>query len=174
MTGAISAGLIVSGTPQVFARNRLALVVPKDNRAEIQTPGDLARPGLKIVLATAAVPVGGYALATLGRLNQVYGATYSQTVLANVVSYEDNVKQVVAKVQLGEADAGIVYTSDVTPAAAAQLTKIEIPDEYNVVASYPIAPLKAASQAGLAADFVQLTVSDQGQAILQKWGFIGR
>ena len=91
--------------------------------------------------------------------------------LSNVVSYEDNVKQVVAKVQLGEADAGIVYTSDVTPATANQLSTIDIPDEFNVVATYPIAQLKAASQSALGADFVQFVLSATGQSILKKWGF---
>jgi molybdate transport system substrate-binding protein len=118
------------------------------------------------------VPVGGYALTALDKMNADFGATFSQTVLSNVVSYEDNVKQVVAKIQLGEADAGIVYSSDVTPAAAAKVTKIDIPDKYNVLATYPIAVLKSAPQADLAAMFVDYVLSADGQAILAKWGFI--
>jgi molybdate transport system substrate-binding protein len=88
------------------------------------------------------------------------------------VSYEDNVKQVVAKVQLGEADAGIVYTSDVTPQVADQLIKLDIPDQYNVLATYPIAVLKSAPNADLAAAFMAYVLSDKGQTILQKWGFL--
>jgi molybdate transport system substrate-binding protein len=79
---------------------------------------------------------------------------------------------VVAKVQLGEADAGIVYSSDVTPAAAEKVVKLDIPDQYNVLATYPIAVLKAAPQANLAAKFVDYVLSADGQAILAKWGFI--
>ncbi len=174
MNAALQSGLVVSGTQQNFVRNRLTVIVPKDNPANVTTPHDLAKSGLKIVLAAAKVPVGGYTLTSLNKMNQSFGAAFSQTVLSNVVSYEDNVKQVVAKVQLGEADAGIVYTSDVTPAAADKLTKIDIPDEFNVLATYPIAPLRSAPQPDWAAQFVQLVLSDAGQSILQKWGFIGK
>jgi iron complex transport system substrate-binding protein len=78
----------------------------------------------------------------------------------------------VAKIQLGEGDAGIVYTSDVTPAAAEKVNKLDIPDKYNVLATYPIAVLQSAPQADLAAKFVDYVLSADGQAILQKWGFI--
>jgi molybdate transport system substrate-binding protein len=92
-------------------------------------------------------------------------------VLANVVSYESDVKQVVAKVQLGEADAGIVYSSDTV--AAPDLKKIEIPAENNVTAKYPLAALtKSSSQnSELAQAFIAYVLSSDGQAILQKWGF---
>ena len=172
MNGAIQSGLVVSGTQKTFVRNRLAVIVPKDNPAGIKELKDLAKPGLKIVLAAPSVPVGGYALTALDKMNADFGATFSQTVLSNVVSQEDNVKQVVAKIQLGEGDAGIVYSSDVTPDAAAKVTKIDIPDKYNVLATYPIAVLKSAPQADLAARFVDYVLSADGQAILKKWGFV--
>ena len=172
LNNAIKSGLIVSGTQQTFVRNRLAVIVPKDNPGSIKDLKDLAKPGLKIVLAAASVPVGGYALTVLNKMNVDFGATFSQTVIANVVSYEDNVKQVVAKVQLGEADAGIMYTSDVTPAVADKLIQIDVPDKYNVLATYPIAALKSAPQSELAKAFVDYVLSDKGQAVLQKWGFI--
>ena len=172
MNNAIKAELVVSGTQKTFVRNRLAVIVPKDNPGGINEVKDLARPGLKIVLAAPGVPVGGYALLALNKMNADFGATFSQTVLSNVVSQEDNVKQVVAKIQLGEGDAGIVYSSDVTPDAAARVTKIDIPDKYNVLATYPIAVLKAAPQADLAAKFMDYVLSPDGQAILTKWGFI--
>jgi molybdate transport system substrate-binding protein len=172
MNTAIQAGLVVSGTQQTFVRNRLAVIVPKDDPGGIAGLRDLAKPGLKIVLAAPGVPVGGYALTALDKMNADFGATFSQTVLSNVVSQEDNVKQVVAKIQLGESDAGIVYTSDVTPDAAEKVTKIDIPDKYNVLATYPIAVLKSAPQADLAAKFVDYVLSPDGQAILVKWGFI--
>ncbi len=172
MNNAIKSDLVISGTQKTFVRNRLAVIIPKDNPGGINELKDLAKPRLKIVLAAAGVPVGGYALTALDKMNADLGATFSQTVLSNVVSYEDNVKQVVAKIQLGEGDAGIVYSSDVTPDAAAKVTKIDIPDKYNVLATYPIAMLKAAPQADLAAKFVDYVLSADGQAILKKWGFI--
>jgi molybdate transport system substrate-binding protein len=172
MNGAIQSGLVVSGTQKTFVRNRLALIVPRDNPGGIKELKDLAKPGLKIILAAANVPVGGYALTALDKMNADFGATFSQTVLSNVVSQEDNVKQVVAKIQLGEGDAGIVYSSDVTPAAAEKVTRLDIPDKYNVLATYPLAVLQAAPQADLAAMFVDFVLSTDGQAILQKWGFI--
>jgi molybdate transport system substrate-binding protein len=172
MNTAIQSGLVVSGTQKTFVRNRLAVIVPQDNPGGITELKDLAKPGLKIVLAAVGVPVGGYSLTALDKMNADFGATFSQTVLSSVVSYEDNVKQVVAKVQLGEADAGIAYTSDVTPQVADKLIKLDIPDKYNVLATYPIAVLKSAPQADLAARFVDYMLAADGQVILQKWGFI--
>ena len=172
MNNAIKSDLVISGTQKTFVRNRLAVIVPKDNPGGVNELKDLAKSGLKIVLAAPSVPVGGYALTSLNKMNADFGATFSQTVLSNVVSQEDNVKQVVAKIQLGEGDVGIVYSSDVTPDAAAKVTKIDIPDKYNVLATYPIAVLKAAPQADLAAKFVDYVLSPDGQAILAKWGFI--
>ncbi|HZY45604.1 MAG TPA: molybdate ABC transporter substrate-binding protein, partial [Anaerolineae bacterium] len=172
MNTAITSNLIVSGTQQTFLHNRLIVILPKNNPAAIQSLQDLAKPKLKIILAAPAVPVGGYALTALDKMNVEFGATFSMTVVANVVSYEDNVKQVVAKIQLGEGDAGIVYSSDVTPAAAPQLSTIDIPDKYNVLATYPIAVLKAAPHSQAATAFVEYVLSDKGQSILQKWGFL--
>jgi len=172
MNTAIQSDLVISGTQKTFVRNRLAVITPKDNPGGIKELKDLGKSGLKIVLAAVSVPVGSYALTSLDKMNADFGVTFSQTVIANVVSYEDNVKQVVAKVQLGEADAGIVYTSDVTPQVADKLIKLDIPDKYNVVATYPIAVLKSAPQADLAARFMDYVLSDPGQAVLQKWGFI--
>ncbi len=102
---------------------------------------DLAKPGLKVVLADVSVPAGKYARQILDNMSKdpTYGTDFSTKVLANVVSNETDVKQVVAKVQLGEADAGIVYVSDAI--AAPTLKTIEIPANLNVVAKYPIAPL---------------------------------
>lgn len=172
MNTAIASGLIVSETQQTFLHNRLIVILPKNNPANIQSLQDLAKPGLKIILAAPSVPVGGYALTALGQMNADFGTTFSATVGSNVASYEDNVKQVVTKIQLGEGDAGIVYSSDVTPAAAPQLSTIDIPDKYNVLATYPIAVLKAAPHSQAATAFVEYVLSDKGQSILQKWGFL--
>jgi ABC-type molybdate transport system permease subunit len=84
LAAVIEAGLIADGTPHVFARNRLTVIVPKDNRAGVDTLADLAKPRLKIVLAASNVPVGGYALSVLEKMNQEFGATFSATVLSNV------------------------------------------------------------------------------------------
>ena len=172
MDGVIQTGLVIRGAHKTFARNRLTVIVPKDNPGHITELKDLARPGLKIVLAGAGVPVGGYSLTALDKMNADFGAAFSQTVLSNVVSNEDNVKQVVAKIQLGEGDAGIVYSSDVTPAVAEKVVKLDIPDKYNVLATYPIAALKSAPQADLAAKFIDFVLSADGQAVLKKWGLL--
>ena len=92
--------------------------------------------------------------------------------LANVVSQEENVKSVVSKVQLGEADAGVVYRSDVTPAVARYVSEIEIPDASNVIASYPIAVLRGAADQALAREFVALVRSQTGQRVLEQHGLL--
>jgi molybdate transport system substrate-binding protein len=102
-------------------------------------------------------------------MNGQFGTDFKDKVLANVVSNEDNVKQVVAKVQLGEADAGIVYTSDAV--AAPELKTIEIPAELNVISQYPIATLTKSANADLATAFIEYVLSSNGQSVLQKWGF---
>jgi molybdate transport system substrate-binding protein len=92
--------------------------------------------------------------------------------LANVVSEEPNVRQVVARVVLGEADAAIVYRTDITPDVAESLTIIELPTAIeSPIARYPIAPLLDAPHPDSAAQFIEFVLSDEGQAILQKWGF---
>lgn len=169
MDNLISSRLVAAGLPQVFLTNRLVVILPADNPADIAALEDLARPGVKMVLAAGVVPVGKYARQALDLMNAAYGAGFEEKVLANVVSNEDNVKQVVAKVQLGEADAGIVYTSDAV--AAPDLKRLEIPAGLNVIAMYPIAPLAASENAELAARFAAYVLSDEAQAVLQKWGF---
>lgn len=165
----VTDGFIPADSAQFFLTNKLVVILPAGNPANIQSLEELANPGLKLVLAAEEVPVGKYARQALENLNTLYGADYKDNVLANVVSNEDNVKQVVTKVQLGEADAGIVYTSDAV--AAPELPIIEIPADYNVVARYPIAALTAAPQPELAAEFIAYVLSPEGQAVLQKWGF---
>lgn len=174
LDGVIQAGEIVTGTQKIFARNRLVAIYPKDNPAGLKELKDLGKPGLKLVLAAKEVPVGQYALDFLGQASTdpAFGATFKDDVLKNVVSYEDNVKAVLAKVALGEADAGIVYTSDISGADADKVGRLEILDALNVVASYPIAPLKASKNPELAQGFIDLVLSPDGQAILAKYNFI--
>lgn len=169
MDALIATGYIAQDAPQIFLTNRLVVILPVDNPAEISTLSDLATPEVKLVLAAEEVPVGKYARQSLEKMNAAFGAEYMDSVLANIVSNEDNVKQVVAKVQLGEADAGIVYMSDVN--AGLDLKTIEIPTDLNVIAAYPISPLTESTNPELAATFIEYVLSAEGQAVLAKWGF---
>ena len=173
MDQVVAAGRI-SGNPQVFARNRLVVIVPAANPAGITTLEDLARPGVKLVLAQPDVPVGFYAREALAKMDgtEPFGAGFAERVLANVVSEETNVRQVVTKVQLGEADAGIVYVSDVTPGVQDQVATIAIPDAFNVIAAYPIAAVSGAPNPAGAAAFVSYVLSVEGQAVLARHGFL--
>jgi molybdate transport system substrate-binding protein len=165
---------LLGADPVVFARNRLVVVVPRTNPARIGRLEDLARRGTKIVLAAEVVPAGKYSRETLEKLAHARGFPegYDRRVLANVVSQEENVKSVVAKVQLGEADAGMVYRSDVTPSVARYVRVFKIPDPYNSIATYPIAVLKSASDAAAAREFVALVTSAVGQGVLQQHGLL--
>jgi molybdate transport system substrate-binding protein len=167
------AGLL-AGEPAVFARNRLVVILPRDNPAGIETLQDLSRPGVKLDLVNENAPAGAYARQFLEQASAApgFGADFEQRALANVVSEEENVKQVVAKVRLGEADAGISYFSDVTPEAAPDLLTIDIPDELNPIAIHLIAVLKDAGDPVLARAFVDYVLSAEGQAILQAQNFI--
>lgn len=169
----ISSGQVNSADQVIFARNRLVVITPLENPAAIRSLQDLARPGVKIDLATAEVPVGKYSLEFLDHasINSDFGAGYPVAVLVNVVSYEDNVKAVLTKVMLGEADAGIVYNSDVN-GKEDTVHSINIPDDLNVIASYPIARTRMSSQPELAQLFVELVLSPEGQAVLSRYGFI--
>ena len=169
---AARAGGALAGEPRAVTRNRLAIVVPRDNPAGIAAPADLTRNGLKLVVANPDVPVGAYSLEALDKMSADprFGADFRARVEANIVSQEDNVKQVVTKVQLGEADAGIVYVTDVSAAVAPDVTLIEIPAPFNVIAVYSIAPVTG-GDAGLAQAFIDFSLSDAGQAILASYGF---
>lgn len=174
MNAAVDAGLVAADTAQTFAYNKLVVIYPKDNPAGIAELKDLAKSGLKLDLADSSVPVGQYSLDFLDKAaaDAAYGTAYKDAVLSNVVSYEENVKAVVTKVSLGEADAGIVYLTDVTADAAESVSKLDIPDELNTIATYPVAPLTASKNADLAQAFVNLVLSSEGQTILAKYGFV--
>ena len=165
----VAQNFIVAEAPHVFLTNQLVVILPKDNPAGIDSLEDLGQPGLKLVLAAEEVPAGRYARQILENLNSMYGADYADRVLANVVSNEDNIRQAVTKVQLGEADASIVYVSDAV--AAPELGQIAIPADINVVAEYPIASLIGSANPELADAFIAYVLSPAGQATLEKWGF---
>src|SRR6266851_5972811 len=163
----------VAGQDQVFARNRLVLITPRENPAKITAIKDLANPGVKFVTAQPSVPIGQYTAQMLEKasVDPAYGADFKTRVVANTVSMEDNVRQVVAKVQLGEADAAVVYSADATPQIRDQLQIIQVPDPLQTLATYPIAVAEGNNAAGGEA-FVAYVVGPQGQATLAKWGFL--
>ena len=173
MAGAQKDGTIV-GVPQIFARNLLVAVVPSYDRAGIYTLQDLTKPNIKLVLTNKNVPAGNYARQALEKMSQnpIYGHDFAKRVLTNLVSEETNVKQVASKVQLGEADAGIVYSTDVTPALRSAVRVIEIPAEFNVIATYPISAVKDARNETGAQAFIAYVLSPAGQAILARHGFL--
>jgi molybdate transport system substrate-binding protein len=173
MRGAQQDGTI-AGEPRMFARNILVVIVPAQGPAAITKLQDLAKPGVKLILAQKDVPVGNYARQSIAKMSQnpAFGHDFANRVLANLVSEETNVKQVVTKVQLGEADAGVVYRSDVTPAVRGALRVIEIPDPVNVIARYPIAVVKGSQNEAGARAFIEYVLSPAGQAILQRHGFM--
>jgi molybdate transport system substrate-binding protein len=174
MEAVVAAGEVVSGTQQTFAQNRLVIIYPQDNPAGLKELKDLSKSGLKLVLAAKEVPVGQYSLDFLDKTaaDPAFEATFKDDVLKTVVSYEDNVKAVLTKVALGEADAGIVYTSDVTGEDADKVSQMAIPDALNVIASYPMAPIKNSKNPEMAQAFIDLVLSQEGQDILAKYGFI--
>lgn len=163
----------VRGEPRVFAHNQLIVIIPASNPGHVTELVDLARPKLKLVLAAEAVPAGRYAHAVLANLARMpgYGSDFAARVTANVVSNEENVKAVVAKVRLGEADAGIVYGSDVTREVATDVQTLGIPAAANVVADYPIAVLAHAPDRDDAAAFMALVLSRVGHRVLAAHGF---
>jgi len=164
----------LDGGSRVFARNRLVVIVPRSDPGRIRRLQDLARRGVKLVLGAEAVPVGHYSrvmLENLGRRDD-FGPDFASRVLANLVSEEENVKSVAAKVQLGEADAGVVYRSDVTPGVARKVRMLEVPGDCNVEARYPVAVLKGAPQAEAARAFVALLLAPAGQEALARHAFM--
>lgn len=172
MQKASQAGIV--GSSQVFAHNRLVVILPAANPGHISTLKDLAKSGVKLVLAAASVPVGKYARQALDNLGKStdYGSAYEASVLKNVVSNEANDAAIVQKVQLGEADAGIVYVSDINPSDATLFTSVTIPDDFNVIAQYPIAVVKTSAHDSDAQAFIQYVLSSTGQAVLKHYNFI--
>ncbi len=162
----VDAGLAVN-TPERFATNRLVVITTLDG--PVKGLENLAEPGILLVLAAPEVPVGSYAREALGKMNRVYGTNFSERVLNNLVSEESNVRQVALKVELGEADAAIVYKTDA--AVAENVKTIPIPDDLNVLGHYPVVALTESDEPDLAQAFMKLVRSEEGQAVLKKHGF---
>jgi molybdate transport system substrate-binding protein len=163
---------VVQGESSVFVKNRLVAIVPKENKAKVTTFCDLGKPGLKLDLANANVPVGNYSRQAFSKANAACGPDFGQRALKNLVSEEENVKQVVTKVQLGEVDAGIIYISDVTPKVSASVSPVAIPDDANQIATYPIALTKEVRNRAAAQVFIGFVLSAESQAILKAHSFI--
>ncbi|MEV4739701.1 molybdate ABC transporter substrate-binding protein [Streptomyces sp. NPDC049555] len=145
-------------TPVTIARNKLTIVTTPGNPKNVHTLADLARPDLKVVLAAPEVPAGRYSKKILD----------NQHITVKPVSQEPNVRAVLSKVSMKEADAGIVYETDAT---AAKTTTVEIPPTQNAVATYPAATLRNAKHTKQADDFITWLTSDEAQQLLRKAGF---
>ncbi|WP_153532110.1 molybdate ABC transporter substrate-binding protein [Actinomadura macrotermitis] len=156
----VTDGGAASGQPQVFAKNRLVIAVPPQDPGKVAKLADLARPGLKVVLCAEQVPCGAAAEKALAAAG----------VRVKPASQEQDVKAVLTKVRLGEADAGLVYRTD-AKAAAAQVKGIEFAESAKAVNDYPIAALAKAPQPALARQFVGLVLSGQGRTALTGAGF---
>ena len=165
-------GGFASGDAVVFAGNELTIIVPTDNPAGIAGAADVAKPGVKVIAAGEEVPITRYATQLLENLATEPGAPADLSAMyaANIVSREDNVKAVVAKVALGEGDAGIVYVTDAAASQAVQT--VAVPDGANVRAAYAGVVVKASPNQAAAAAFLNWLAGAAGQKILAGFGFL--
>ena len=165
---ALIEGKLVDGeSVRTFASNRMGYATPLGNPGGIENYEDLNKEGLRLVIALPEVPAGDYALEAIGALDESIGGGYGEAVLGNVASYEDSVRQVLLKVEVGEADAGFIYQSD--GGSSDQVNFQTLPDWAQPEIDYVIGMLKTESQAAKA--FIAFVFSPEGQAILASWGF---
>ncbi len=169
-----SEGFMDNQSVVIFVRNKVAIIVPNGNPANVTGLKDLAVPGVKIIMGTKELPAGDYAQQVLDKLaaDPELGPAFKESVLANVVSLETTVNRVVSKVALGEADAGFAFISDVSPQMVGKVTKIFIPDKYNVIGDFPVGVLAQSKYKEQAQAFIDVIMSEEGQAILEKYGFV--
>jgi len=165
-------GGLVDGDPVAFAGNLLTIVVPTGNPAKIAGPADLARTGVKVVAAGDEVPITKYARQTVDQLAALpgYPRDFAAAYARNVVSKEDNVKALIAKIELGEGDAGIVYITDAK--ASTTVEDVAIPPQANVPAVYSGVVVKASKRVAVAHAFLDWIAGPDGQEILGSFGFI--
>ena len=164
---------LIAGTPTVFTRNRLVVVVPTSNPKHIYNLPDLGNPDVNLVLAAPSVPVGKYARQAFQVMasDSAFGPDFLKRIQQNTKSNETDVSAVLAKVTLGEADAGVVYVTDAATVPG-KVQTIDIPDPFNQIAVYPIAVTKNAGNSTLAQKFVSYVLSSTGKQVLAKLGFI--
>jgi molybdate transport system substrate-binding protein len=174
MLAAVQEGRVAPGSYQGFAGNRLIVILPPGNPAGIRDLSDLAKTGLRLVLADPSVPAGKYAqdFIALAAQDPAYGAAYQKGVTGNIVSYEENVRAVLSKVLLGEADAGIVYRTDIHGLDPDEIETLQIPDQFNPLVSYAIASIADSTQPELAQSFMAAVQSPAGQETLRRFGFL--
>ena len=167
----VSAGL-TDGPALTFAGNTLALIVPHDNPARLTGPRDLARPGLKIVAAGDKVPITAYARQVVARLASLpgYPAGFAADYDANVVSREQNVRAVLARIELGEADAALVYRTDGLASHLVQM--VELPAQAAVQVAYAGVVLKSSSEPVAARAFLDWLAGPAGTMVLAGFGFL--
>jgi molybdate transport system substrate-binding protein len=163
---------LADGAPVTFAANKLTVIVPAANPAGITSPADLARPGVRVIAAGDEVPITRYATQLVGNLAKEagYPAGFVASYTANIVSKEDNVKALVAKIELGEGDAGIVYVTDAK--ASSRVMTVDVPPSANVPATYDGVVIKASRHAAAARAFLVWFAGPDGQAILRGLGFL--
>jgi molybdate transport system substrate-binding protein len=163
---------LADGAAVTFAGNKLTIIVPTANPAGIKTPADLAKTGIKVIAAGDEVPITKYATQLVANLAKEsgYPADFAAKYTANIASKEDNVKAVVAKIELGEGDAGIVYVTDAK--ASIKVAAVDVPDTANVAATYSGVVVKASKNAAAAQAFLTWFAGPDGQAILSTFGFL--
>ena len=168
----LSADGLTDGGTVAFAGNELTLIVPAADPAGVTTPADLARPGMRVVAAGDEVPITKYARQVVERLAQQpgYPPNFAARYEANVVSREDNVRAVVAKIELGEGDAAIVYVTDAR--ASSKVRSIEIPDAANVSATYAGVVIRASANGATAHAFLDWLSGPEAQQTLGGYGFL--
>ena len=164
---------LADGDPVTFARNELTIVVPADDPAGITSPMDLAKPGVKVIAAGDEVPITAYATQLVDNLAKVPGAPagFAAAYAANIVSREDNVKAVIAKIELGEGDAGIVYVTDARASDKVRTIDI-VPQGANVLSTYDGVVVKSATDVAAAHAFLDWFAGPDGRAILTGLGFL--
>jgi len=156
--------------PAVFARNEPVIVVAKEQASKVTGLGDLPKLD-KLVIGVPDVPIGRYTDRILSNANKTLGADFSSKVEKKIASRELDVRQVLAKVTLGEADAGIVYRTDAN-SAKDKVAVVTIPADVNVVAEYPLAVVAAAPHPALAEEWMKFVLSPAGQELLGQAGFL--
>lgn len=176
-------GLLYNNQYWNFTSNILVIILPPDNPGNITSLLDLTKPGVKIAVTAWTVPVGKYTNITLTNIDKTWGnpaspkykgpqwEKYRERVIANVITYETNVEQVVGKVLTDTVDAGVAYASDATFLGQSKLKYLPIPPDVNVQAKYGLGILNESTHYDLAMKYVNFWLSQEGQALLTKYGF---